>query len=156
MSFRARLTRFFILIVVIPMIAVGFLVFRLIGESQDAKTDATANGALNAAASLYRSESIAASGDARSIARGLSVQTAGRTPSTQRLRSTISTLATQAGLVRVVFKVGSHPAVDIGDRSAIAPGSATVRARGISVVVSELSAAQYVQEVASGGIAVLV
>lgn len=156
MSFRARLTRFFILIVVIPMIAVGFLVFQLIGQSQDAKTDATANGALNAAASLYRSESIAAGGDARSIARELSVETAGRNPSTQRLRASISTLATQAGLVRVVFRVGSHPEVNIGDRTAIAPGSATVRARRITVVVSELSAAQYVQEVASRGIAVLV
>jgi hypothetical protein len=34
MSFRTRLTGFFILIVVVPMVAVGFLVFRLIGDSE--------------------------------------------------------------------------------------------------------------------------
>jgi hypothetical protein len=33
MSFRTRLTSFFVLIVVVPMIAVGFLVFRLIDDS---------------------------------------------------------------------------------------------------------------------------
>jgi sensor histidine kinase regulating citrate/malate metabolism len=49
MSFRARLTWFFALIVVFPMIAVGFLVFRLIDESQQAKTDARASGVLGVA-----------------------------------------------------------------------------------------------------------
>src|SRR5579863_3541715 len=107
MSFRARLTRFFILIVVIPMVAVGFLVFRLISESQQAKTDARASGALSAATSLYRTESVLASSDARSIARALSIQTAGRSPSSARLRSAIAPLAAQAGLARVVFRVGS-------------------------------------------------
>ena len=44
MSFRARLTSFFILIVIVPMAAVGFLVFRLIGDSQTGKADARAAG----------------------------------------------------------------------------------------------------------------
>jgi hypothetical protein len=38
MSFRTRLTSFFVLIVVVPMAAVGFLVFRLIDDSQSGKT----------------------------------------------------------------------------------------------------------------------
>ena len=37
MSFRTRLTGFFVLIVIVPMIAVGFLVFRLISDSQGGK-----------------------------------------------------------------------------------------------------------------------
>ena len=53
MSFRTRLTSFFVLIVVVPMIAVGFLVFRLIGDSQQGKADARADGLASAAASLY-------------------------------------------------------------------------------------------------------
>ena len=44
MSFRARLATFFILIVVVPMAAVGFLVFSLIDQSQTSKTDARAAG----------------------------------------------------------------------------------------------------------------
>ena len=54
MSFRTRLIGFFVLIVVVPMIAVGFLVFRLIGDSQQGKADARASGVASAAANLYR------------------------------------------------------------------------------------------------------
>ena len=43
MSFRTRLTSFFVLIVVVPMAAVGFLVFRLIDDSQSGKADARAS-----------------------------------------------------------------------------------------------------------------
>ncbi len=53
MSFRARLTTFFLLIVVVPMAAMGFLVFRLISDSQQAKAEARVNGIASAAASLY-------------------------------------------------------------------------------------------------------
>ena len=44
MSFRTRLTGFFIVIVVVPMVAVGLLVFRLINDSQQGKADARASG----------------------------------------------------------------------------------------------------------------
>ena len=43
MSFRTRLTSFFVLIVVVPMIAVAFLVFRLISDSEQGKADARVN-----------------------------------------------------------------------------------------------------------------
>jgi hypothetical protein len=44
MSFRTHLFSFFVLILVVPMVAIGFLVFRLIGGSQQGKADARANG----------------------------------------------------------------------------------------------------------------
>src|SRR3954452_19540491 len=94
MSFRTRLTSFFVLIVVIPMLAVGFLVFRLISDSQEGKADARANGVATAAASLYERESLAASADARVIIRGLAGPGA---PLAQRA----DTLAAQSGLARV-------------------------------------------------------
>jgi hypothetical protein len=37
MSFRARFTAFFELIVVLPMVAMGVLMFRLIGDSQQGR-----------------------------------------------------------------------------------------------------------------------
>jgi len=49
MSFRTRLTSCFVLIVVLPMVAVGFLVFRLIADSAQGKADARANGLASAA-----------------------------------------------------------------------------------------------------------
>jgi diguanylate cyclase (GGDEF)-like protein len=158
MSFRARLTRFFILIVVIPMIAVAFLVFRLISESQQAKTDARANGVLSAAASLYRSESITASAEARSVAHALSSQVAGKGLSGAQLRGVIAALRAQSGLARVAVRIGSKATIDIGDPTALAPGSASVRGRQITVVASELTASQYVRELAGTvrGVALLV
>jgi diguanylate cyclase (GGDEF)-like protein len=151
MSFRARLTRFFILIVVIPMIAVAFLVFRLISESGQAKTDARANGLLSAATNLYSNESIIASGEARSIARRLSADLAAKQFSTAQLQGAASTLAAESGLARVVVMLGPRHAVDIGDPTAIAPGSATVRGRPIRVIVSVLPAMRYAQELAAPG-----
>jgi hypothetical protein len=68
MSFRARLTSFFILIVIVPMAAVGFLVFRLIGDSQAGKADARAAGIASTAMSAYRADSSSASLDARTLA----------------------------------------------------------------------------------------
>ena len=64
MSFRTRLTSFFVVIVVVPVVAVGFLVFRLISDSTQGKADARANGLATAAASLYTSESARARIDA--------------------------------------------------------------------------------------------
>ena len=151
MSFRARLTRFFILIVVIPMIAVAFLVLRLISASDQAKTDARANGVLSAATNLYSNESVLASNDARSIARHLTAGPAGRSLSMAQLHRAISDYAAQSGLARVVVTLGTGRAVDIGDETAVAPGSATVRGRRIRVVVSELTATQYARELALPG-----
>jgi len=155
MSFRARLTRFFLLIVVIPMIAVGFLVFRLISESQQAKTDARGNGVLTAAVSLYRSESAAAAADARSIARALSVRADAGIRSPARLRAYLGELAAQAGLARISVTLGPT-VVDIGDAAAVAPGSAAVQGRAIRVTASELSAPEYVRDLAGPGLVVLV
>lgn len=156
MSFRARLTRFFILIVVIPMIAVGFLVFRLIGESQQAKTDARASGALGAATSVYDAESAAAASDARSIARELTSQKVGATPSAAELRATVAAWAARSGLARIVVSIGGRTVVDVGDKRALAPGSAAIRARRMIVTASELLAAQYVHELAVPGLGLVV
>jgi hypothetical protein len=52
MSFRARLTIFFVVIVVVPMVAIGVLMFRLIDESQHGKADARAVALASVAGSV--------------------------------------------------------------------------------------------------------
>jgi len=59
MSFRTRLTGFFVLIVVVPMIGFGILVFSLINQSNQGKADAHASGVATVAANLYGSASAA-------------------------------------------------------------------------------------------------
>src|SRR5205085_1923500 len=121
MSFRTRLTSFFVLIVVVPMLAVGLLVFRLISDSEQGKADARASGLASAAANTYAGEVASARSDARAIAVNPAVLTA------PGLRTRLAAIAAQAGLVRITISTPRRPLADIGDRTAIAPGAATVR-----------------------------
>jgi len=150
MSFRTRLTSFFVLIVVIPMIAVGFLVFRLISDSQQAKTDARASGLATAARSVYIAESAAAARDAEAVARLVG-------PSDlAALRSRLSTLASDLGIARVAVAEGSSTVADVGDPTAVAPGVATVDQGpgrpSLSITVSEITAGEYIRQLSAPGV----
>lgn len=154
MSFRTRLTSFFVVIVVVPMVAVGLLVYSLISDSTQAKAEARANGLASAAASLYANEIAVARADAQAIARNPALLAGG--PLDRR----VSTVASQAGLARLTVTVGSRTVADVGDRTAIAPGVANVALRGghtvATVSVSELTAAQYARMLSGPDVAVVV
>jgi diguanylate cyclase (GGDEF)-like protein len=153
MSFRTRLTSFFVLIVVIPMVAFGFLVFRLISDSQQGKADARVSGLAGAAASMYEGESAAGSADARSVAESL-VRSKGS------LAANTRALAAQAGLARVRVQIGSRTVADVGTTTAIAPGTAIVRrgagAAPLRVTASELTAGDFVHDLSGQGTVVVV
>ncbi len=85
MSFRTRLTSFFVLIVVVPMIAVGVLVFRLIGDSEQGKADARASGLAKAAASLYEHSGCSGAGGRADDRAGLELR-ARRRPAVSSVR----------------------------------------------------------------------
>jgi diguanylate cyclase (GGDEF)-like protein len=154
MSFRTRLTTFFVLIVVIPMAAMGVLVFELIGSSAAGKADARAVGIADTAASVYATASREASLDARSVARQLAL-----VPEAE-LRRRARILARRAGLARVVIHVGRRSPITIGSEAAIAPAAAVVptvgpRARR-TFAVSELTAAQYADQLAGADTGIVV
>jgi diguanylate cyclase (GGDEF)-like protein len=154
MSFRTRLTTFFVLIVVVPMIAMGVLMFRLIGDSQQGKADARASGLASAAASLYQSEAATARADAEALGR-----TVGRSNS-DAVATHFANLARQAGLARATLSTGSTVLAEVGDDTAIAPGAALLKtptaAQPMTVTVSELTASQYAHDLAAPGVAVAV
>jgi diguanylate cyclase (GGDEF)-like protein len=147
MSFRTRLTSFFVLIVVVPMIAVGFLVFRLINDSAQGKADARVNGLATAAASLYSSQSASARSDARTIGRNSALL------SGSALRSRLSGFAAQAGLARVAVTARGRVIADVGDPAAVAPGVATVRTAGGGAVTivraATLTASEFARDLGS-------
>jgi len=154
MSFRTRLTSFFVLIVVVPMAAVGFLVFRLIDDSQSGKADARASAVAGTAASVYANASTQASLQARAIASQIALTPAAKLDARAR------TLAAQVGLARLTVSVGGAQKVDIGDQTAIAPGIAVVRAApsrpARAVVASDLTASELTRDLAGSGIQVVV
>jgi diguanylate cyclase (GGDEF)-like protein len=154
MSFRTRLTGFFVLIVVVPMIAFGFLVFRLIGDSQHGKADARADGLASAASSLYNASAADARADAQTVARALQ----GVPQSAMKLR--LVTLDNGSGLARLTVVAGAHKVVSLGSTAAVAPGTVVVRSsKGVTalrVTASELTGAQYAEELAGPGVGVIV
>ena len=153
MSFRTRLTSFFVLIVVVPMVAIGFLGFRLISDSENGKADARASGLASAATSLYQSEAAAARADAAAIARDPALLRA----ATRRQR--LAALAASSGLARATISQGSTPLADVGDHTAIAPGAATINRSGeapLTITVSETTAAAYARDLSAPGVEIAV
>src|SRR4051794_6367450 len=53
MSFRARLTLFFVLIVIVPMLSVAIVLFRLIADNETGKADASVAARQRTAVNLY-------------------------------------------------------------------------------------------------------
>jgi diguanylate cyclase (GGDEF)-like protein len=153
MSFRTRLTGFFVLIVVVPMIALAVLVFRLISDSQNGKADARASGLASAAASLYQSESATGRVDAETIARQLGA-------SGRALLGKLGSISARSGLARVTVHRGSKLLVDVGNRTAIAPGAARLPATStvgaVTVMASEVTARQYAKALHAPGVQVAV
>src|SRR5690349_571596 len=147
MSFRTRLTTFFVLIVIVPMVAIGVLGFRLISDSETGKADARAGGLATAAASVYESAVAQARSDAAAVARDPALQS----PSKRRAR--VAALASAAGLERATVTAGGATLADVGDRTAIAPGVAIVRRTSqdapLSVAVSELTATRYAHQLSA-------
>jgi diguanylate cyclase (GGDEF)-like protein len=153
MSFRTRLAGFFVVIVVLPMVAVGVLFLRVISQSDQGKADARVNGLATAAGSLYQSSRAAAQGDAAKIARQVGSLTGAQ------LGARLTLLAHQAGLVRVTVTRGARTVADIGSNDAVAPGSATVAPRPKAtrlITVSEITAPEYVRELAAPGVEIVV
>jgi diguanylate cyclase (GGDEF)-like protein len=154
MSFRNRLTGFFVLIVVLPMIAVGFLVFRLIGDSAQGKADARASGLAAVARSLYNTSAASGQLDAKTLGRALV-----RVPAAQ-LRGEATALASQAGLARVTLTGAGGIQIDSGNPAAIAPGTATAvlgtDGRRLTIAASELTASQFARELSGTGIGVVI
>ncbi len=152
MSFRTRLTSFFVLIVVVPMIAVGFLVFRLIGDSAQGKADARANGLASVAVSLYESESSKGRALAELVARALA------TSRTARLPSTVVDSVLNGTVSRLLVLDGRRRIADLGQGTAVAPGTATAPRGGtlISVTASAITAKQFAAELAGPGVAVVI
>ena len=153
MSFRTRLTTFFLMIVIVPMVGVGALVLRLIADGQQAKVDARASGLATAAQSLYIRSSATALAEARAIASNTALRPG------RRLTGELERLRVRAGLARILLSQAGRTIADVGDRGAIAPGEAVIlRAPGgeITVTVSSIRAADFAADLTGRGVGIVV
>jgi uncharacterized protein HemX len=83
-SFRNRLALFFVLIVIVPMLAVAFLLFRLIGESE--------RGQASAAVAQQHSIALRLFSEQRTLARAVLKEVAGADETTKTIKNFRSAL----------------------------------------------------------------
>ncbi len=133
MSFRNRLTSFFVLIVLVPMLAIGLLTFKLIDDSGQGRAGARANGLAAAANSIYHSDQLAARADAEAVVNAIAGV------SNAQVARRLGQVADAAGLVRVVVYRGGRLVADVGSSNAVAPGTAESRSHAVLTTVEASS-----------------
>ncbi|MBI5104314.1 MAG: diguanylate cyclase [Solirubrobacterales bacterium] len=139
-SFRTRLGLFFLLIVVVPMIAVAFIVFRLIADSEKGQAGARIAARQEAAISLYYGarddgDQLAAriGRDPRLAAALREGDRAGVVKAAERLRRSV-------GAERIVLRNGRDVLADVGDGKASFPATRDLVADGRRVAELQVSA----------------
>jgi diguanylate cyclase (GGDEF)-like protein len=121
MSFRARLTLFFVLIVIVPMLSVAIVLFRLISDNETGKSDSSLAARQQVADNLYRDavdrneRAIEAVGADRVLAESL------RTGDLERARRRARQMELGRGIDRIALVKGGRSLIDVGDRTAVAP-----------------------------------
>jgi diguanylate cyclase (GGDEF)-like protein len=122
-SFRGRLAVFFVLIVILPMVAAGVLVRELTADSEDGKADATISAGLEAATALYEQEAANAEAAARTIAADPALGEALRSRDAAAVEARADELAAEERVEELLLadsegaelaRVGSRPEVAVG------------------------------------------
>ena len=155
MSFRGRLTLFFVLMVVLPMIAVAVLLTQVTNEARRAKADARLGAGVDAALATYSDDHADAERAAKRFANDDAASTALRSGDSARVKAVAGRLAAQNGIRSLVIR---DPSGDV--LAAIGPGNAVATyelnltdPRGSlgSLTVSTTTASDYLNRVSRIG-----
>ena len=151
MSFRNRLRLFFLAIVLLPMIAVGAVLFVILGGTESGKADAGAAARTNVARQIYNDVRAEGTREARRIATDVPFATALRRNNVEALQTRASDLLARRGVQRiVVVKGGNRALVDVGNAAANLPGKLGLIADGKKagdLEVSVVTPAEYAARV---------
>jgi diguanylate cyclase (GGDEF)-like protein len=139
MSFRNRLILFFFLIVVVPMVAVGVVLFDLIANNESGKADARLNANYRAAVHLSEQDRIDAARVAREIGRDSALAQALRANDQAALTQRANELLATKQADRIVIARGNRATVDVGSKTAVFPATTRLVAGGRSYGNLEVS-----------------
>jgi diguanylate cyclase (GGDEF)-like protein len=149
-SFRTRLRLFFLLIVIVPMVAVTFVVFRLIADSENGQADARVAARQETAISLYYSARGDADRIAARIGRDPGLARALRANDPQAVQQQARRLLAATDAKRIVLTQDAETLADAGDPRASFPATRSLVADGRPVAdlqVSVKDAQAYANEV---------
>lgn len=152
MSFRQRLTLFFLLIVVLPMVAVAVLVTQVTGASRTGKADARLATGMETALSLYREELDESRAAARRAASDEPLVAALRSGRRAEMRAAAERLVRTSKLSSLaVLSPGGREIAAAGAREPVAQAELSLRDRQEgalgSIRASYASARSYIEEV---------
>jgi diguanylate cyclase (GGDEF)-like protein len=126
-SFRNRLTFFFILLVILPVLAVAFVGIEIVRNSEAAKTDTRLNQSQRAAEELYRASRARAQAVASTVSRDTALAAAIRDGDKAALRRRLQQLVARTGAVRVRLTLNGQPPIEAGSRvDAVAPARSRI------------------------------
>lgn len=123
MSFRRKLTLFFVGIVVIPMIVVAVVVFVLVERSQTGQANARLAQGQTAAAGLLRRDVRRADLAAQTIGADPRLALALRGGGAAAVRARATELAHSQHVQRLVIRAGGRVVADVGSPRAVAPAT---------------------------------
>ncbi|MGH2966476.1 MAG: diguanylate cyclase [Solirubrobacterales bacterium] len=151
MSFRSRLTLFFLLIVVLPMIAVAVLVTQVTTQSRNGKADARLAAGLGTALSVYGDDAAQAKRAATALGHDPTLGAALQTGDSAQIAAAAHSAARQDGARSLVVRdAGGRQLVAIGGPAVVAPFRLNLRGPGGalgSLVVSTTTPSTYLDQV---------
>lgn len=121
MSFRNRLGLFFVVIVIVPMLAVSFLLFRLIDDSETGQAEAAVAEKHRFARSFFQEQQQLAVAEVRAVGRDNAFSGSLQVGNIDRARRRAQQLLERNTLERIVLAKNGRALVAVGDRRAIAP-----------------------------------
>jgi len=121
MTFRARLTFFFVLVVIVPMISLSLVLFRLIDDNQQGKAQARMGARQEGVIALYQAAVADASRVAATMVADRELATALRREDRAAAEARAQELLTERGAMRLVVRREGRILADVGNRSATFP-----------------------------------
>ncbi|MEA2348168.1 MAG: hypothetical protein QOG62_1955 [Thermoleophilaceae bacterium] len=152
MSFRSRLLIFFVIIVVVPMIAAGFVTLTLIGQSSVARMDSQITQAFTAATAAYQEDSKRAGNTLGRLAEDDNLLGALALGKPKGLQKVLDKIAKKTELLRAMVVTDRHgkELARVGDADAVAFQTIPVidpkDKRLGTIAVSNTSASGYASE----------
>ena len=123
MSFRNRLTLFFVLIVIVPMVAVAVVLFRLISDNEDGKANARLAAEQTVAINMYADARERAGRSLERIASDEELAGALQDDDIPQARARAQELLGREGARRIVLVRDGTAVLDVGSQAAIAPAT---------------------------------
>jgi diguanylate cyclase (GGDEF)-like protein len=111
------------MIVVVPMASLAVVVFRLIGDIENGKADATVASRQSSAINLYESDTEAADAAAVKVGGDVPLATALRSYDHKLAERRAKQLITKYGLKRIRIEHAGHPFIDVGAKNATFPAT---------------------------------